>query len=262
MSGVIQMLATTSGQLWQPAALGSSLALWLDADDASTITLNGSTVSQWRDKSGNSRHVNQATAANQPARTLSGLNSKTVLTFNGTTTNLVSTAGTYGTNISIFAVARQDGGSSYQRIVHIGSSADAVGFFGSFNGNFATFFGNGTNWNDTNANTPTIATTSARVLGVVNPTSGSNATPYVDGTAQNNKVGTMGTASGVVIGMSHIPANTQFWNGIVAEIVIINSAVTTETRQRIEGYLAWKWGLAESLPANHPYRNAPPTFGT
>lgn len=30
-------------------------ALWLDANDSSTITLNGSTVSQWRNKSGNDR---------------------------------------------------------------------------------------------------------------------------------------------------------------------------------------------------------------
>jgi hypothetical protein len=28
---------------WTPADLGADLALWLDADDASTITLNGST---------------------------------------------------------------------------------------------------------------------------------------------------------------------------------------------------------------------------
>lgn len=30
----------------------SGLALWLDASDLSTITLNGSNVSEWRDKSG------------------------------------------------------------------------------------------------------------------------------------------------------------------------------------------------------------------
>jgi hypothetical protein len=31
-------------------------------------------------------------------------------------------------------------------------------------------------------------------------------------------------------------------------------------RQKIEGYLAWKWGIQASLPAAHPYRNAAPTF--
>ena len=51
---------------WSPLQLGANLSLWLDASDASTITLNGSTVSQWNDKSGNARHATQATAANQP----------------------------------------------------------------------------------------------------------------------------------------------------------------------------------------------------
>lgn len=38
--------STTQNQ-WTSAALEANLALWLDAADASTITLNGSTVSQW-----------------------------------------------------------------------------------------------------------------------------------------------------------------------------------------------------------------------
>jgi hypothetical protein len=50
--------------LWTPAQLPT--ALWMDANDANTITLNGTTVSQWSDKSGNSRNVSQATAVSQP----------------------------------------------------------------------------------------------------------------------------------------------------------------------------------------------------
>jgi hypothetical protein len=47
-----------------PAALRSALSMWLDANDVSTITLkDGSTVSQWNDKSGNARHAYQAKAA-------------------------------------------------------------------------------------------------------------------------------------------------------------------------------------------------------
>jgi hypothetical protein len=50
--------------LWTPAQLAT--ALWLDAADATTITLNGVSTSQWADKSGNGRNATQATAANQP----------------------------------------------------------------------------------------------------------------------------------------------------------------------------------------------------
>jgi hypothetical protein len=51
-------------RLWTPAQLTTSV--WLDAADASTITLNGATVSQWNDKSGNARNAVQATTAYQP----------------------------------------------------------------------------------------------------------------------------------------------------------------------------------------------------
>jgi hypothetical protein len=52
--------------------------------------------------------------------------------------------------------------------------------------------------------------------------------------------------------------NTAVTNsGIVAE-VIITEDIDEVSRQRVEGYLAWKWGLVDSLPSNHPYKNKPP----
>ena len=43
------------------------LLLWLDAADDSTFSYSsGTEVSQWRDKSGNNFHANQATVGNQP----------------------------------------------------------------------------------------------------------------------------------------------------------------------------------------------------
>lgn len=46
----------------------SGLVLWLDAADASTFTLDGSNnVSQWRDKSGGGRHVNQTDTLLRPS---------------------------------------------------------------------------------------------------------------------------------------------------------------------------------------------------
>lgn len=61
----VTAIARGSRRLWTPTVIQT--ALWLDANDASTITLNGSTVSQWSDKSGNGRHATQAVAVNQPA---------------------------------------------------------------------------------------------------------------------------------------------------------------------------------------------------
>ena len=46
--------------------LDLSPGLWVDAADVTTITGSTSTVSQWRDKSGNNRHLNQTNASYRP----------------------------------------------------------------------------------------------------------------------------------------------------------------------------------------------------
>jgi hypothetical protein len=48
-------------------------------------------------------------------------------------------------------------------------------------------------------------------------------------------------------------------NGFISEMVATSSLLSTADRQRLEGYLAWKWGLQANLPAGHPFRNNPPT---
>jgi hypothetical protein len=58
----------------------SGLALWLKADAG--VTLNGATVSQWADQSGQGRNVVQPTAANQPALVTTELG-KPALRFDG-----------------------------------------------------------------------------------------------------------------------------------------------------------------------------------
>ncbi len=44
------------------------------------------------------------------------------------------------------------------------------------------------------------------------------------------------------------------------EIIIIDDEVDTDTRQKIEGYLAWKWGLEGDLAGDHPYKRSAPTI--
>ena len=59
----------------------------------------------------------------------------------------------------------------------------------------------------------------------------------------------IGVAAGLAI---------AFWHGDIAEQVFVPDDVTTDTRQKIEGYLAWKWGLEANLPSGHPYKDAAP----
>ena len=57
-------------------------------------------------------------------------------------------------------------------------------------------------------------------------------------------------------------SGTRSWfaNIEVYEIVYIQNYADVDTalRQKIEGYLAHKWGLAANLPIDHPYKTFAP----
>jgi hypothetical protein len=44
----------------------------------------------------------------------------------------------------------------------------------------------------------------------------------------------------------------------VAEILIYGASLSTNNRQLVEGYLAWKWGITSNLPSDHPYKTTSP----
>jgi len=46
-------------------------------------------------------------------------------------------------------------------------------------------------------------------------------------------------------------------DGKIGEFIVINSTSTSD-RQKAEGYLAHKWGVASKLPADHPWKSYPP----
>jgi hypothetical protein len=47
-------------------------------------------------------------------------------------------------------------------------------------------------------------------------------------------------------------------HGVMGEILMVEST-TTPIREKIEGYLAHKWGMQASLPNEHPYKSSVPT---
>ena len=52
--------------------------------------------------------------------------------------------------------------------------------------------------------------------------------------------------------------NGNYYNGSLHEIIQYNVSLQTTDIQRVEGYLAWKWGLQNNLISNHPFRFLPP----
>jgi hypothetical protein len=50
----------------------------------------------------------------------------------------------------------------------------------------------------------------------------------------------------------------QAW-GDIYEFIVVPYNSSDDTRQKLEGYAAWKWGLQGLLPPGHPYVATPPS---
>jgi hypothetical protein len=60
------------------------------------------------------------------------------------------------------------------------------------------------------------------------------------------------------IGQQRVDSLVGAFDGEIAEILCYQGDVGESDRQKIEGYLAHKYGLADNLPATHPYKNTVP----
>ena len=242
--------------LWTPSKIDT--ALWLDAADADTITLNSGNVSQWDDKSGNARHYTQGTSAQQPAYLTAEVNGLNVLDFNGSSHNLERITTDKGlpvsTEMTVFEVFRRASVGILSNLLGGANASgtpyslqwwtDNVRYSGLRNLN-AGFGTHGT------ADTATGHFISSLKRDATNVTLWSNGT----------QVGTPQAAQSASASPNLLYVGrraTNYHNGQILEIIAVASALSDADRQKIEGYLAWKWGLEANLPADHPYKAAAP----
>ena len=279
--------AFIENRLWLPNVLRP--ALWLDANDESTITI-ATGVSEWRDKSGNARNVTQATGGTQPTYTLGGLNGKSVLSFNGsqylTSPAAVSTWNfLHNTNGSTVIAVWKAGNVSDPNVLYslMGTSAIATANHG-----YALVFDDRASVPRNErvvglvsrgvSGVPAVANVSANLAHPVNVSTilshicdPNNATAanrsFIrvnrGGVIQNNVDTASPSASNASFALQIGAAgnNASPLVGYIAEIIVLPSIASNNTRQILEGYLAWKWGLQNNLSQDHPYLNHPPFIG-
>lgn len=238
----------------------TGLQLWLDGSDTSSLSLTGANVTAWRDKSGNSNNT-IVTGVPTIGNNINSVQSITTGTGNYFTGPISITT----TTVTCFAVATttqsQPRSGSDQRLVSItntgtvdyGRTDSAIVLFNqSGTGTIANYRTSGPLANNAiAANTPFLATSQFN---------GTNALLWFNGTAGTlASSASSGTFNSLRYGVGNLATPTgEVWIGFIGEVVLYNTALTTAQRQQVEGYLAWKWGLQGSLPADHPYKNAPP----
>ncbi len=266
----------TGGGAWTPLELGASLALWLDADDASTITLNGSTVSQWSDKSGNNHHVTQATAAAQPTYEAAAFQGKPTLSFDDTDDMLAVASSTVSANGDLFF------GAAFQFKAGVGNWSTIVGTnaseIGSNTGElFIQRMGTRSQIGAHNSGrVDTQSTYAVQVADILEAriatvgrnggTSGNGGTITVTATGPSQPtyltqaVQTWSSGSTTRLQIGGKQQSVTNWSAAnISEVVVCSQDLSTDNRQKLEGYLAHKWSLAASLPADHPYKTFPPS---
>lgn len=230
--------------------------LWLDMDDQSTLTLAGGYVTNIGDKSGNNYDLGRDSASATITPITAGLNGKNIISFDN------DAEATSYTNINLQADSvhkwylvmkatasdRHDGfltfrtSSPTNEIILFNFKANTI-----FNAEWYINSGTALTGNATNL----LNTWNLLALEIDVPNR--QASAWLNGTAYNTNVlqGTniQSLASGQLALNRYGTKGGSDWGE-----VIFAENITQAESDKIEGYLAHKWGLENNLPSSHDFR--------
>jgi hypothetical protein len=216
---------------WGFSPLDLSPTMWFDASDTSTITESGGAVSQWADKSGNGHDLTQGTGANQPTTGTRTINSRNVVDFDGVSDRMVSgsLSPTLTQPNTIFAVFVPDATSSQYLFDAIGGANRNALLFDTGYRPFAGVLP---------ARTGAVLTVPQITRTVFDGTSSSL---HIDGASAF--AGDAGTNSFESMTLGSRYDGTGSIDGAVAEVIVVDGALTAQQISDTETYLAHKWGI-------------------
>jgi len=241
----------------------AGLNVWLDSQNTDKVILTGSQVSAWNDTSAGANNFTAGGGVinySQP----SGINNRPAINFVDaypTSTYLVKTGFniTPGSNqLTLFMVLSQTGlGTGNSELFY---TKDNYTYFDLFNntnpgesGNLALNARSSTQ-RDTGQD---IITTPPVIVIISVVLSTTNGSVYLNGTVTsvNNTA-----ITGLTLDAAHDWAiSAGGFKGFVGEVITYPSALSNSNREKVEAYLAWKWGLQSQLPLSSPWKNSPPT---
>jgi len=234
---------------WTPANLTNVVA-WYDGQDSSQSYANGALISQWNDKSGNGYLALGGSA--WPAFNTTGINGFPTIDFTQNLgSSLVATvpSGSFPTVIVIYMVVSNTNGAGLVTRAY-GSNGAPIAWIG----NGQVYLGRG--------NDSILESTQYGSWGQPTLFGGSwDGATYYEWINGSQALSTS-TASGFYddAASTLTLGNYSSWGGtgIMGEALCLSTAIGTTDRRRLEGYLAWKWGMQSNLPSSHPYASARP----
>jgi hypothetical protein len=255
------------------------MSLWLDASDAGTITTVSGAVSQWNDKSDSGRNASQGTSDLRPTLSAAAQNSLNALSFDGSNDFMslaIALAAASSGSFDVYFIGKPDttsrntsytGGGIVRRHAandaagnwstgirgtgavtvghHLvsGDNASGIVFGGSVTSNANTLI----SWSYNTSGGSTSAQRWTIRINAGSPVTESTSATSIGWGAGTGEIG-RGFAS-----------SSYYYKGLIYEIIITASELSTGDRQKVEGYLAHKWGMTANLPSDHPYKTTAPT---
>jgi len=213
--------------------------LWFDGADLSTFTnSSGSIISQWRDKSGNSNHLNVLSGSTGPSNLLD--DTRQVVNFSTGNVMITTSSISYAAqSTTIFIVAKQVNPVDFDMLF---SFADDTGTAntGDYSIRYLSGVLNSGDGNDIGFNSNYFVNGTRSV-----PSTAATYSSYHLISSPINL--TRSGASRVSLSSSFA---SRFFTGTISEVIVYtNSILTTSQRQQVEGYLGWKWGIQSLFPS-------------
>ena len=238
---------------FSPADL-AALVAWYDGNEF-TGQANGTVINTWTDQEG---AFDAPGAANRPIVAAGALNGKAAVELDG--------AGKYfyvfdvtdsWSSGSAFFVAKLDSDPPPAN-----TDGPVVGDFGTegagdhypYSGDGGVYIGFGSTARKTVGN----PATSLATWHISNFNSAAGAwSYYLNGTSVfSTATNTVAWQTHAYIGFS--ARSNASLDGKIAEVLLFNAVLGTSDRQKVEGYLAHRWGIASVLDAGHPYKASAP----
>jgi hypothetical protein len=219
------------------------LKLWLDGNsvdsDHSTADsiANGTAIGSWKDRSSSTNHATQGTISNRPAYVANGLNGKGILNYTASQSSDITSDSSIRTIVSVL---RQAGGQT--------STSKPFGgnlFATTSNGKFG-LQRQGSGMIDSGSSSKNFAVVTLQMAS-------GNYAIYVNGIEKGT-----GTDPNTPAAFDKIGND---FAGDIAEVVAYDRSFNASVRQKLEGYLAHKWGLTDGFSGSHNYKVAKPAFG-
>jgi hypothetical protein len=226
-------------------------SIWLDAmdpDGTGVQPSNSTSIQTWIDKSGNGNNM----VTNNGTPTF--YQNPSSIYLNGSS-SLINTSFTSQIYI-LFIVYKKTSTYGALYTTDTNSATSYTGLFPTEGS--TTYFDSGAAWY---SQATTIPDSTQNILTIQYTSAGAGANMYVwlNGTLN---ISTTAAGDRVINSLILGVRNSSGWNGYITgnyyEVIQYSSNFTTTQRQKIEGYLAWKWGLSKNLPNTHPYYSYAP----